>query len=195
MLPADYWTQRYLNKDTGWDIGYVSTPIKEYVDQLTNKNISILIPGCGNAYEAAYLLEQGFNNVTVIDISEMLTTKLKERFYPHFNQQLRIVTGDFFKLNDKFDLIMEQTFLSALPPALRNDYAKHMQALLNPNGKLAGILFDHDFEKEGPPFGGNKKEYGDLFAKYFHIKTLEPCYNSIAARAGTECFFIVENTN
>jgi hypothetical protein len=49
----------------------VSPPIKAYIDTLKNKDIAILIPGCGNTYEAAYLLlEQGFTNVTVIDIAQ-----------------------------------------------------------------------------------------------------------------------------
>ncbi len=44
-----------------WDIGYVHPPLlKEYIDQLTSKDIAILIPGCGHGYEAEYLLQQGF---------------------------------------------------------------------------------------------------------------------------------------
>jgi hypothetical protein len=34
----------------------VSLPIKAYIDTLKDKDIAILIPGCGNTYEAAYLL-------------------------------------------------------------------------------------------------------------------------------------------
>lgn len=49
-----YWTTRYKEKKTGWDIGYPSTPIKAYADQLTDKQLKILIPGAGNAYEAEY---------------------------------------------------------------------------------------------------------------------------------------------
>ena len=44
-----YWTKRYQEESTGWDIGYPSTPLKEYIDQLEDKSISILIPGAGNA--------------------------------------------------------------------------------------------------------------------------------------------------
>ena len=75
-LDASYWSNRFEQEDTPWDIGFVSTPIKEYIDQLTDKNISILIPGCGNCYEAGYLLQNGFNNITLIDISPTLTKRL-----------------------------------------------------------------------------------------------------------------------
>jgi hypothetical protein len=44
----NYWEERYLKNEIGWDIGAVSTPLKEYIDQLTNKACRILIPGAGN---------------------------------------------------------------------------------------------------------------------------------------------------
>ena len=65
----NYWTNRYKDESTGWDIGYPSIALKEYIDQLTDKSIRILIPGAGNAYEAEYLLELGFKNVFIMDIS------------------------------------------------------------------------------------------------------------------------------
>src|SRR5690554_3711649 len=66
-LDESFWTKNYLKGKTGWDIGYVSTPIKEYIDQLTDKNSDILIPGGGNSYEAEYLHRQGFKNVSVAE--------------------------------------------------------------------------------------------------------------------------------
>ena len=64
---SKYWDDRYLENNLGWDIGYISTPLKEYFDQLKIKSINILIPGAGNAYEAEYLWEKGFSNVFIID--------------------------------------------------------------------------------------------------------------------------------
>ena len=57
-LDDQYWSERYSQNKTGWDIGYPSTPLKEYIDQVTDLDLNILIPGCGNAYEAEYLLEK-----------------------------------------------------------------------------------------------------------------------------------------
>lgn len=47
FLSAEYWNQRYLNNASQWDLGAVSPPLKAYFDQLSNKDISILIPGAG----------------------------------------------------------------------------------------------------------------------------------------------------
>ncbi len=75
-----FWSDRYEHRLTGWDLGVISSPLKAYFDQLKNKEISILIPGCGNAYEAEYLLNAGFTDVSLIDISKTLTDALNEKF-------------------------------------------------------------------------------------------------------------------
>jgi hypothetical protein len=36
-LDQDYWDAQYKAKSTGWDLGKVSPPIKEYIDTLDNK--------------------------------------------------------------------------------------------------------------------------------------------------------------
>ena len=79
-LNENFWNDKYTTNQTGWDLKAPSTPLKGYIDQLEDKNIRILIPGCGNAYEAEYLLEQGFTNITLIDISEIVVEKIKEKF-------------------------------------------------------------------------------------------------------------------
>jgi methyl halide transferase len=191
QLDGKYWDERYHNNATGWDVGTISTPLKNYVDQLTNKNISILIPGCGNAYEAEYLIQQGFTNITLIDISPALVNALKERLLSGNKTQPNIICGDFFKLNQSFDLIIEQTFFCALDPGLRKAYADKMYQLLKPGGKLAGVMFNRSFEG-GPPFGGSREEYEKLFSEKFQIMTMDNCHNSIAPRMGSELFVILK---
>lgn len=212
LSSSDYWDDRYGRQDTGWDMGQISPPLQAYFEQLPDKAISILIPGCGNSYEAAWLLEHGFTRITLIDISEWLVTRLRDRFREHTTQPpalssdsspasssdsaaapLTLIAGDFFHLTGQYDLIIEQTFFCALDPSQRKEYVEKMRDLLYPGGKLAGLLFNREFDG-GPPFGGNEGEYRDLFEKRFSVRTLAPCYNSIQPRAGTELFLIAEKT-
>lgn len=132
-LNKNFWDLRYQNNETGWDIGYISTPLKKYIDQLTDKNIKILIPGGGNSYEAEYLHNLDFKNVFVLDISPTALTNLKNRV-PDFPKN-HLINIDFFKLNNSFDLILEQTFFCSLTPKLRDNYVLKMNQLLRPNGK------------------------------------------------------------
>lgn len=186
-INAAFWNNRYKEGRTGWDMGHVSTPLQTYFDQLENKAAKILIPGCGNAHEAEYLFKKGFEQVYVADLSKYPLRNFKNRV-PDFpqNQLLHI---DFFDIRDQFDLIIEQTFLCALSPNLRLKYTQQMNSLLKPNGKLVGLLFNQKFGKEGnPPYGGNLEEYQALFAPYFKIDILEPSYNSVKPRMGSEFF-------
>lgn len=189
-LDKKFWEERYINNQTGWDVGYIATPLKNYIDQLTNKNIKILIPGAGNSHEAEYLWNNGFKNIYVLDIAEHPLLNFKSRI-PDF-PETHLIHDDFFKIKDTFDLIIEHTFFCALNPDLRETYALKMFDLLPENGKLVGLLFDFELTKEGPPFGGSSQEYTNYFSKHFKIKTLEKAYNSIKPRQDRELFFIFE---
>jgi methyl halide transferase len=185
-LSEDYWNNCYMTHNTGWDIGHISTPLKAYFDQLTNKDLKILIPGCGNAYEAEYLYNKGFKNVYVVDLSETALHNFKNRV-PDFTQP-QLLHLDFFDLDMRFDLIIEQTFFCAIEPSLRARYAQKMSRLLTDSGKLVGLLFNDALNLQQPPFGGNKKEYLTYFIPYFNIAIFESCYNSIESRKNRELF-------
>ncbi|MGB5668327.1 MAG: methyltransferase domain-containing protein [Maribacter sp.] len=190
-LDKKYWEDKYSKNKLGWDIGYVSTPLKEYIDQLSNKKLKILIPGAGNGYEVMYLFERGFENVFVVDIALQPLKNIKSRI-PVFPKN-QLIQTNFFDLEEgDFDIILEQTFFCALDPKLREAYAIKMKSVLKDKGKLVGLLFDFPLTDQGPPFGGDINEYQKLFKQHFKLKTLERAYNSIEPRKGNELFFIFE---
>jgi methyl halide transferase len=218
MPDKNFWDDRYLQGQTTWDLRQVSPPLQVYFDQLRQKDLSILIPGCGNSYEAEYLLKKGFSDITLLDISPILIDRLRKKFpqtqppteappktpadaQPQAEagtkaSALQLLTADFFDHDGHYDLIIEQTFFCALDPAKRPEYVEKTAALLKPGGRLAGLLFDRDFpggaEADQPPYGGHKDDYKKLLEKRFRLKTLAPCYNSIKPRMGTELFLIAE---
>ena len=188
---AEFWQQRYEQDSIGWDMGQVSPPLKAYIDQLPEsaKEQSILVPGAGNAYEVGYLHEQGFTNVTLVDFAPAPIAAFAER-YPDFPAK-HLICADFFELSPEkyqFDWVLEQTFFCAINPSRRDEYVQQMAALLKPNGKLIGLLFDKDFGRNEPPFGGTKAEYQQRFERHFDIEIMETSYNSHPARQGSELF-------
>lgn len=185
-LDASYWEERWTQGQTGWDIGAPSMPLQAYIDQLENKELRILIPGCGNGWEGEYLHRKGFKNVFMADLSPTAFEHFLKRV-PDFPKE-HLLLQDFFALSGTYDLILEQTFFCAIPKHLRQQYAAKTHDLLNENGKLVGVLFDIDFGKNHPPFGGSKEEYVGYFESYFHIKCMETAHNSIKPRAGHELF-------
>jgi len=57
-LDEDYWSERYQEGQTGWDIGYASPQLIDFATTFP-KDARILIPGAGNAYEAEAFMEDG----------------------------------------------------------------------------------------------------------------------------------------
>ncbi len=194
MNEQEFWQERYDEDKTGWDLGKISTPIKEYVDQLTDTSIRILIPGAGNAYEAEYLWNKGFKNVFILDIATTPLQNFKKRITDFPEEQL--INQDFFKHKESYDLIIEQTFFCSFPPIKMNrtKYATKMASLLKENGKIAGVFFDFPLTDniEKRPFGGSLKEYRTYFQPYFSLNVFERCHNSNADRMDKELFAILQ---
>jgi SAM-dependent methyltransferase len=187
MLDQEFWEKRYQDNNTGWNIGAISTPLKNYFDSIKNKDCSILIPGCGFGHEAKYLFENGFKNVSILDLSKSALNDFQKRV-PNFPKE-NLFISNFFDHNHKYDLIIEQTFFCAIDTKLRRKYVNHTHKLLKENGKIAGLLFNKQFDQDQPPFGGSKQEYKKLFEKKFKINKLDLAEDSIEARKGVELFF------
>ncbi|MEM8909871.1 MAG: SAM-dependent methyltransferase [Bacteroidota bacterium] len=196
----EYWSKRYAEQRTGWDIGAPSTPLKAYIDQLPDDSqLRILIPGAGNAYEAEYLFASGYQQVFVLDIAEAPLQAFQQRV-PHF-PSTHLICDNFFTHQQNYDLILEQTFFCSFPPTSENRqaYAQKTAELLPVGGKLVGLWFSFPLtsaqereEMEKRPFGGSKEEYLTYLTPFFSVKTFAPCYNSIPPRQGNELFGIFE---
>lgn len=183
---ATYWNTRYQEQQTGWDLGGISPPLKKIIDQLEDTSQKILLPGAGNAYEAEYLYQNNFNNVYVLDISEKALHSFENRC-PRF-PKAQLLHQDFFSLQMKFDLVLEQTFFCTLSPHLRNEYALKMAEILAEKKLLTGVLFDFPLTEKGPPFGGSKLEYINYFSSYFEIEAMGRATHSHPKRQGKELF-------
>lgn len=188
-MDKSYWESRWQNKYTLWDIGYANPAISNFMAKYPNKNAAILIAGCGNAYEAEFLLNNGFTNITLVDIANTPVKHLQEKFK---NQKaIKILCEDYFEHIGTYDVMIEQTFFCAIDPKERSNYAKKAPSLLQENGILTGVLFDQEFENDGPPFGGNREEYKEYFRRYFNFTIFETCNNSIPQRQGSELFIVL----
>jgi len=191
-LNAQYWQERWSTRQTGWDIGHANHGLIHEVKSRFPTNAKILIPGAGRGHEAEALWSAGYLNTYVCDWAPEAFDALRESevlakaFQNEADAKARLIVSDFFTFTGSFDLILEQTFFCAIDPGLRKKYVHHAHTLLKPVGKWLGIFFDCHFPTAGPPFGGDRDEYIELFTEAFEIQHLERFEGSISPRKGKE---------
>lgn len=147
-----------------WDIGQVEP---EFLVELQNKQGMLsklakreraLVPGCGRGYAALAAAENGFSHVLGLDIVPQAVA-VAQREYAHERVEFRV--ADFFTLppNGGFDLVLDSTFLCAIPPEMRdhNAWANKMQELIVVGGMLMMHIFPilqhgEEVDTDGPPY-------------------------------------------
>jgi len=190
MLNKTYWEDQYINQAAFWNAKSITTPLKDYINQLEDKSLRVLVPGLGHGHELIYLHKKGFVHSIGLDFTSIAfneTLQVERDFPPN-----KLVLEDFFQHEGIYDLILEQTFFCSLPLERREAYVEKMHSLLSAKGKLVGVLFDTTFEQEAPPFGGDKETYFALFSPYFDIEVMERAVNSIKPRQNRELFIILK---
>lgn len=162
---SDFWESRYRDHTTPWDAGKVPDALRDYTKRIKSGG-RILIPGCGSAYEAGYLAENGFD-VLAIDFSPAAVELAKKNLF-RFGNIVRL--ADFFEFDygKPYEVIYERAFLCALPPRMWPQYAPRMAQLLRPGGELAGFFFVRETEK-GPPFGTTPEALHALLDPHFDL--------------------------
>jgi SAM-dependent methyltransferase len=129
-----------------------------------------MVPGCGRGYAVISLARAGFATLG-LDLStkalDEVRTLAQQVEEPEAQSRVLLQAGDFFALTPESvggqqDLVYDCTFLCAIPPAMRLQWAAQMAALIRPGGVLVLTVFPvkpdspqtlEDDTGAGPPFG------------------------------------------
>jgi thiopurine S-methyltransferase len=146
-----------------------------------------LIPGCGHAYEAAFLDSLGWA-VTALDFSAAAVETARRNLGQWGGT---LVQADFFSYRPEapYALVYERAFLCALPRKLWPGYGEQMARLTTAGGCLAGFYFFSD-EPKGPPFGIAREALDALLNPYFDLETEAAVLDSIGPFAGRERWMV-----
>lgn len=147
-----------LPKGSRFDVAGVSRPLAAELSRRNHaerSGMSVLVPGCGRAYDALALADHGFESVTAIDLSPAACEAARAEIAGSSSSsstRIDVRCADFFALEGKYDLIWDNTFLCALEPEARERWAKQMRALISPVGELITCVFPIGEREGGPPF-------------------------------------------
>jgi hypothetical protein len=143
-----------------------------------------LVPGCGAGYDVLTLASPR-RPVVGLDVAPTAAQRFAQvREAAGIPAGLaRVEVQDFFTWQPPapFALIWDYTFLCAIPPARRPEWARRMDTLLAPDGELVTLLFPVtgarptlDAPGEGPPFGLHPEQVRELLGPHFTPVHLAP---------------------
>jgi SAM-dependent methyltransferase len=165
------WDEMYRKGEVFWDRGGASPPLKQYLERHAVRGRA-LVPGCGRGHEVALAVEHGLD-ATGLDIAPTGVAEARA-LYPRLAE--RFVTGSLFDppqgMRGAFDVVLEHTCISALPPALRPDYRCGIDLTLRRGGLLIGVWFISpalEPGEEGPPYPLSVADLTALFAEGYEI--------------------------
>ncbi len=186
LLDPGFWDERFAKSFTPWDRGGVPRALRDFVARQPHSLVA-LIPGCGSAYELAFLCKAGWD-ATAIDFAPEAVARGRA-LAGQWGE--RIVEADFFAWQPArpLALIYECAFLCALPPSMREQLVARWAALLPPGGRVAGFFY-FDQTVKGPPFGIARAELERLMTPYFDCIEDDAVDDSIPIFAGKERWMV-----
>ncbi|KAJ5736518.1 uncharacterized protein N7483_001643, partial [Penicillium malachiteum] len=164
----DAWTDLWdTDKSDMWDRGRPSPALIDLLEQreevlspiaADSRRKTVLVLRCGKGYDVVMLVLHGFD-VVGLEISQKGVSAAE---YSEASKRERgpvsFIKGDFFKsesVNGRiFDVIQDYTFLCALHPTMRSQWALRMADLFIPGGLLVCLEFPlfKDPSHPGPPW-------------------------------------------
>jgi thiopurine S-methyltransferase len=157
-----FWDERFARGVTPWDMHGVPAEFQAFAG--TRQPCPVLIPGCGNGWEAGWLHQRGWP-VTAIDFAAEAVASARKALGAAAGV---VRQADFFAFqpDPPCQIIYERAFLCALPPRLREAYGERVAALLPTDGLLAGYFFV-DETRGGPPFAITAAALDALLTPHF----------------------------
>ncbi len=195
---ADFWDYLFRSGTTPWEAGRAPLALRDFAVRYETHDFvqhtaqhatpesqpRVLIPGCGSAWDAAFLASRGWS-VTALDFSTAAVASARATLGDSWQGTLLLADFFSFDLGTAFDVIYERAFLCALPRHRWANYAQRMAELLPPGGLLAGFFFLSD-EARGPPFGILPQQLDNLLAPDFARREDRPVDDSLPVFAGHE---------
>jgi thiopurine S-methyltransferase len=190
FMQPEFWHKKWASNQIGFHLPQVNPYLQRFWPQLDLEDSArVLVPLCGKSLDLLWLAHCG-HEVLGVELSE----KAVEDFFsehqldPAVSEQgpfnvyragsIELWCGDFFALTpgDVADCsaLYDRAALIALPPAMREQYAVHLNRIL-PKGSQ-GLLITLDYDQDqmsGPPFAVVDDEVQRLFGASWALKVLE----------------------
>jgi len=188
-MDPDFWHHRWRKNEIAFHQQDINTHLQHFWNRLELKpNECIFVPLCGKSLDLLWLAGQG-HPVLGVEISRLAVESFfrENQLNPQIRQAERfevwqadtftLLCGDFFALvpADLSDVasVYDRASLIALPPAMRQQYARHLTALLPPSASVLLVTLEYPQDAmQGPPFSVEEPEVKALYENAYDIERL-----------------------
>ena len=188
-MKKDFWLERWERKETGFHQDGINPYLRQYWQELhLSQGSEVFVPLCGKSRDMLWLAEQG-HSVLGVELSAIAVQAFfeengynpqhvtREKFDQCEAERIRILCGDFFDLSKddvaKVGSVYDRASLAALPPEMRERYARHLLNILPPATQILLITFDYPQpEMPGPPFAVSAIEVESLYREHADVRLL-----------------------
>jgi len=143
---ADYWDKRYEEDGSSSSYDWLGDydKFRPHIEAIAQRlgrdrsSISVLDLGCGNARLSEEMYDDGYTNITAVDISEVAISMMRER-NAEKRPGIKWVVGDAFALDfadSSFDIIIDKSTMDALSC----EVGKTNQNMVRLTGEVSRVL-------------------------------------------------------
>lgn len=188
-MDTEFWVKRWENDETGFHLDEVNPFLPRFWPQLqVAESSQVFVPLCGKSLDLRWLRDQG-HEVWGVELSPLALQQFfsEQGLKPEVRQLgdfeiwetegIRLFCGDFFKLTPELlgqpSVVYDRASMIALPPAMRQNYARHLLSLAP--ASTSRLLVTLDYEQtlmDGPPFAVSEAEVLALYGDNFQIEKI-----------------------
>lgn len=178
-IHTDFWHERWALKQIGFHQEAIHPLLRTHWPELGPKgDEGVFVPLCGKTRDMGWLQEQG-HSVVGVELSPLAVEQFFDEasLTPVQSQAgalqrfeaggVALLCGDFFALTPDHvagcRLVYDRAAMIALPPAMRRDYARHLETLFPSGARVLLVTLDYpQAEMNGPPFAVGESEVREL---------------------------------
>jgi thiopurine S-methyltransferase len=188
-MEKEFWLERWDRQEIGFHQDEINPYLQQHWQVLrADPGSTVFVPLCGKSRDMLWLRGQG-HPVLGVELSPIAVHAFFEEnnLVPHHEstgrfdlceaEGFRILCGDFFDLHkddlESVNAVYDRASLVALPPDMRERYARHLASILPPATQILLVTFDYpQQEMPGPPFAVSASEVMELYRDYAEVRML-----------------------
>jgi thiopurine S-methyltransferase len=188
-MKKEFWLERWERSEIGFHQNEINPYLLRFWNALSHPAGSeVFVPLCGKSLDMVWLRQQG-SYVLGVELSPLALKDFFHeqgisaqcvsggRFDNYIADGFCLACGDFFDLRKEdmgqVSAVYDRASLVALPPEMRESYARHLASILPRCTKILLVTFDYpQAEMQGPPFAVSVNEVKALYGPYADIHIL-----------------------